>query len=453
MKVFIDTLGCPKALIDAEKYTALIAGAGHEIVFYPEDADAVLVNTCGFIRTAKEESIDTILEYAAYKKKRPDMKLIVSGCLTERYESEISSEIPEIDAQIGVRDPLKVLAALEAPGTKSNLDRGDYLDIAVPRGRLYQFSGFMTSYLKIAEGCKRQCAFCAIPGIRGIQRSRTADDIVEEAKQLVDDGFREIVLVSEDTVSYGTDLTGRKMLIPLVERLLKLDLGWLRVMYLFPDETAVELASLMRSEPKLCSYVDLPLQHASPRVLRAMNRPGDAGEYADLIDRLRFACPDIALRTSFMLGFPGETDEDYKILEDFITAMKFDRVGFFDYSDEEGTPAYALQPKVSDGIAKERRESLEDLQTGLSRERLSRLVGEHLVCLNEGLFNESDSGVTAVMRTQFDAPEIDGVVNVEMGKVDPDSLNDLAFAKVRIDAVWGNHDLRGTYIENAEDSR
>lgn len=440
MKIFIDALGCPKALIDAEKIAAILVSEGHETVSSADDADAVVVNTCGFIQSAKEESIDAILEYAVLKRDRPGLKLIVSGCLTERYDSEISKSIPEIDSIIGVRDPRKIVNALEARST-ANIDKGEYLDLRSDRGRHYQFSGFFSTYQKIAEGCRRSCAFCAIPGIRGTQRSIAPDAVVEETKQLIEDGFREIILVSEDTVSYGLDLSGKKELVGLLERLLKLDLTWLRVMYLFPEDIVKEIAGLMKSEPKLCPYIDIPLQHVSPKILKAMNRSGSPDVYAKLIDDVRSIAPDIAVRTSFIVGFPGENEDDHNMLKDFITAMMFDRVGFFDYSDEEGTAAHSMKPWVGPKDVLRRRRTLEDLQTEISAKRLERLVGRELTCINDGSVVDEEGVEKLVMRTVYDAPEIDGAVYVAPGNYE---LEAVEFAKVRIDSVDGDHDLSGT---------
>jgi ribosomal protein S12 methylthiotransferase len=441
MKVFFDALGCPKAIVDAERMLYFLEKEKHELVTDPEEADAVIVNSCGFIEKAKQESIDAVLQYAEIKKRKPGMKLVLSGCLTERYKTEILDLIPEIDGALGVRDPRQVVRALEKGG-RNLADAGEWRDTDFAEERSLAFSGGHWAYLKISEGCSRQCAFCAIPGIRGKQRSRPTEDIVREARFLLDSGIEEIILVSEDTMSYGFDIYGRKSLLPLLETLAELPVARLRVMYLFPEEGVLDVVRFLVSRKNVAHYADIPFQHASRKILRAMLRPGDAEEYLELLAGMRRADPELRIRSSFIVGFPGETDEDFRILEDFIRRARFDRVGFFEYSHEEGTPSFALPDDVSAETVQARISALSVLQQGISRERLSELVGHELVCLSDGEIERKRNVDWLIARTEYDAPEIDGTVRVKLpapeGRDPPSGM-----LRVKISAVRGFHDLEG----------
>lgn len=443
MKIFFDALGCPKALVDAEQMCSYLENDGHQLTTTPDDADAIVINTCGFIEKAKMESIDTILSYAQKKSDNPNLKIIVSGCLTERYKEDLLKEIPEIDSAIGVRDPAKIV---EAINQKCNhlLDDGEYKDISANATRKLMFSGFNYAYLKISEGCNRNCSFCAIPGIRDKERSRTIEQIIDEAKFLLEQGINEIIVIAEDITTYGIDLYGKKMIVPLLKKLATLNIIRIRLLYLFPDDEIFNIAELIAKTPNICNYIDIPLQHASENMLRAMNRPGDMQSYTKMITKIRNIAPNIAIRSAFIVGFPGETDEDYNIQRDFLKQNRLERVGFFDYSDEEGTDAFILKPKVPANTITFRIEQLYTLQNAISQEVLKRFVGKTLLCINDGIITEIDNKRYILLRTEYDAPEIDGVVYVEVN--DDDSLY-TDFINIKITAVHNDYDLEGEIVE------
>lgn len=436
-KAFVDSLGCPKALVDGEKMSGLLKNHGLELAFTPEEADVIIVNTCGFILPAKEESVSAILSYAEMKKER-NFRLIVTGCLTERYGKEISGEIPEIDAIIGVRDLSKILDSLETDSTNL-LDDGEYREATAETPRALNFSGLHYAYLKISEGCDRVCAFCAIPSIRGNYRDRDEDDILKEAKILENQGIRELILIGEDLTRYGS--TSGSNLVALLKRIFsETSFPRVRLLYLFPSEILIELARLMREEPRLCRYVDIPLQHASEKILSAMKRPGNANEYLDLFSRMREICPQIAIRSAFIIGFPAETNEDIKILSRFLSEARMNRVGFFEYSDEEGTSAFSMKKKVRNKTAKKRIAALAQIQEKISEEKLSEYVGKSLTVLFDGIIEDG----FLICRTEFDAPEIDGKVFVQMTD---ESQKARDFLNVTITSALGAHDLKGEINE------
>jgi len=378
--------------VDAEKIASIVQNNDHEIVLSPGEAEVIIVNTCGFIDTAKQESINSILEYTEMKKDTPDLKIIVSGCLTERYRNELTKSIPEIDSMIGVRDIGKILDAI-ARKSEDILDNGEYREYEFDGARTALFSGSHFAYLKISEGCARQCAFCAIPSIRGPLRSRSIDDILNEAKFLREEwDVRELILVSEDTSAYGQDRYGKQSIIDLLEKLIVMDFDWIRLLYLFPDGIVDEISELMSRSDKICRYFDMPLQHASARILRAMNRSGDAGTYLSMIERIRAKIPDAAIRSAFIVGFPEEDENDHAALAEFLKQARFDRVGFFEYSDEEGTPAYEMKGKVPAKVVRRRIEELSRIQEDISAERLGKRVGMTLKCINDGMVMEQEIG-------------------------------------------------------------
>lgn len=428
-------------MVDAERMCFFLEKGKHTLIADPADAEAIIVNTCGFTRSAKEENIDVILRYAVMKKKNPRLKLIVSGCLTERYKDEILKAIPEIDNAIGIKDQAKILDALSAkPDHKKLLDSGEFNDTAYVRERNLVFSGLNYAYLKISEGCGRSCAFCAIPSIRGKQRSRAIEDIVKEARFLLDNGVQELILVSEDTISYGLDLYKKKSLIRLLKELVKLDFRWIRIMYLFPEESVLEVARFIRDHDKICNYMDIPLQHASGKIIKSMKRSGDSKSYLALIEKVRAIHPEIRIRSSFISGFPGETAKDHRALMDFLEKAELDRVGFFEYSREEGTPGYSMKKQVNTKTIRERIGELASLQEKISRKKLKRLVGKTLVCVHDGMVKKTGKNEFSVFRTEYDAPEIDGVVYV------PYNGNDRPvedFTAIRIQKVIQSHDLSG----------
>ena len=387
MKIFFDALGCPKALVDAEKMCFLLEENSHEMVSDPMEAQAIVINTCGFIKKAKEENIEAILTYAEMKKTNPHLKIVVSGCLTERYKKDLLDLIPEIDGAIGVRDPSKILEALGAPGPAGPSclsDEGQQYKIEAIGGRRLYFSGMNYAYLKISEGCSRSCSFCAIPGIRGMQQSRTIEDIVKEADGLSEAGVRELIIISEDTMSYGKDLYKEFSLIRLLEELLKTGIPWIRLMYLYPDRELVKLSRFIASNDRICNYIDMPLQHVNSSIISRMKRSGGASDYLGLLKNIRQACPGIRIRSSFITGYPGETQGDHEELMSFLREASLDRVGFFEYSDEENTSAFLEKNKVKSGVIKKRMKELAALQESISLERLSALEGSEMLCINYG---------------------------------------------------------------------
>ncbi|MGL4393744.1 MAG: 30S ribosomal protein S12 methylthiotransferase RimO [Brevinema sp.] len=444
MKIFFDALGCPKALVDAEKMCAhLFDDDSHYPVYDPAEADAIIVNTCGFIDSAKQESIDAILSHAALKKDNPDLILAVSGCMVARYHEELKAEIPEIDAFIGVKDPAKIREIFKKKETKPMLDEGDFKDTEQSK-RSLMFSGYKHAWIKIGEGCNRSCTFCAIPLMRGTQRSRSEADIVDEAKRLLDEGIRELIVITQDPVNYGVDIDKTRRLIPLLQQLEPLGFDWIRVQYLFPDPLMVELAQMYHESKVFCNYVDVPLQHISGNVLKDMRRPGDYDTYAKLFHDMRKVNPDLAIRTSFIAGFPGETKEDADQVARFLKEVQADRVGFFTYSREEGTGSYFFDQQVSLETAEERVAQWADIQQEISRKRLSRLVGQKLICIGEGVSEEDNGERIMIMRSQYDAPEIDGIVSVKVPADYPTELIEMAEVEI---TGSDDHDLFGNFIQ------
>lgn len=368
------------------------------------------------------------------------MKIIVSGCLSERYKKELLEAIPEVDQAIGVRDPLKILEALNVQERSGQLlDEGPFRDQENLERRLY-FSGLFYSYLKISEGCNRSCSFCAIPGIRGKQRSRDISSLIKEAEFLSSSGIRELILVSEDTISYGSDLKTKQPLIELLKELLRLDFQWIRLMYLYPDREIEKLAEFIAAEDRICNYLDLPLQHASGTILKKMKRAGNYQEYVRLIKKMRQINPEVRIRSSFIAGYPGETEKEFEELKSFLTEAELDRVGFFEYSDEEGTQSFMDKPKVPAGETKKRFKSLSRVQEDISLKNLEKLAGKTILCVNDGIIREEKGKRYMLLRSEYDAPEIDGCVKVEL-KNDPMIEKD--FITVRIKKALSSHDLEG----------
>jgi ribosomal protein S12 methylthiotransferase len=448
------SLGCPKNLVDSEVMMGLLDHAGARLTSHPEDAEILVVNTCSFIDTAKQESIDTILEMARHKTSGRARKLIVAGCLVERYRDEIQKSIPEVDAVVGTGElesileaaglaahaavsPFNILSSQSAatrPGQESQSGthkqgrpEGDHRE---QQGRfrrdawqgaahllptyLYDETTprFLTTpkssaYIKIAEGCDHPCSFCVIPNLRGKFRSRRYESVVAEAQQLVARGTSEITLIGQDTTCYGEDLGLKDGLATLLDALAKIDgLRWLRFLYAYPNRITSRLLDTIALHDNICKYLDLPLQHASPDVLKRMKRGGSAEIFLKTLEKVRAAVPGIALRTSFIVGFPGETTEDSAILEEFITAAKFDWLGVFNYSDEEGSGAFSLDAKIPKRTIEARRRKLMKLQQSISKRAKQQWVGRELVVLAEG--ESEETPLLWEGRTEFHAPEIDG---------------------------------------------
>jgi ribosomal protein S12 methylthiotransferase len=413
-KVGFISLGCPKNLVDSEVMMGQLKQNGFEITANSADADTVVVNTCGFIDSAKQESIDTILEAARLKNGGKATRLIVAGCLVERYRDELKAEIPEVDAFIGtsqINDILKVCDPKTNTRTLPVMALGNqtatYLyDESTPR--VLATPGHY-AFIKIAEGCDRPCAFCFIPQMRGHFRSRRFGSIVAEAQQLAEEGVKELILVAQDSSRYGEDLDKPDALAHLLRELSHTEgIEWVRVMYTYPTHISDGFLDVLAEEPKAVKYLDMPLQHASQHVLKLMKRGGNRASLERLIERVRNRVPEIAVRTTFITGFPGETDADFEELLVFVRNVEFDRVGVFTYSDEEGTPAYDLSGKVDPKIARQRRTRLMKEQSKISRRKNKQRIGETVRVLFEGESNESELLWQGRLETQ--APDIDGCV-------------------------------------------
>jgi ribosomal protein S12 methylthiotransferase len=447
MKVGFVSLGCPKNLVDGEVMMGLVREAGHELTSDADAADVLVVNTCAFIDEAKQESIDAILEMAR-KKSHTAQRLVVTGCLGERYRDELQREIPEIDAVLGTGDVPEIVAAISgakttgaspltfyskhpAPGTEQpapgtgtqhpalsteHLAPTYLYDASTPR---VQTTPRHYAYIKVAEGCDYTCAFCIIPTLRGSYRSRTADSIVREAEALAARGVKELLLISQDTTFYGNDLGQRGALARLLRRLNAVDgLEWIRLLYLYPTTITDDTLDAMAECEKVCKYVDLPLQHASADVLRRMRRPGNRPAYDKLLARIRARVPGVTLRTTFIVGFPGETDAEFRELESFIRDTGFDHVGVFTYSHEEGTRAHAVEDDVAPAVKRRRRDSLMRLQKQIVARRQKSRRGEVVRVMVDG--PSPDSPLVWQGRLEGQAPDIDAVVYLD--SYDPDVL-------------------------------
>ena len=423
LKVGMVSLGCPKNLVDSEIMLGLIKGP-FEITAHEEEADVIVVNTCAFIDRSKEESVDTILSMAELKKSGVCRSLIVAGCLSERYREELLGEIPEIDFVLGtgeigrIKDVIESLVREESKGALGENDlRVRSLSVPLGPGYIYDHltprvlsTSGPSAYIKIAEGCDRGCSFCIIPKLRGEHRSRPLESIVEEGRNLVARGVKEIILISQDTLVYGIDLYKRIRIVELLERLAEIEgLTWIRLLYGYPTSFSDGLIEFIAREPKICSYIDMPLQHINDGLLSSMKRGGRKRGVLNLIAKLRSSIPGVAIRTSFIVGYPDEDEAKFEELIEFVDDVKFDRLGVFTYSEEEGTPAATLAKQVPTAVKERRRDMLMARQQTISEERNRSLVGQELEVLVEDVSEEP--GVW-VGRSQYDAPEIDGVIYI-----------------------------------------
>ena len=421
-KVGFVSLGCPKNLVDSEVMLGTLAGQGYSITPHKEDADIIVVNTCGFIDSAKKESIDTILEMAELKTQGNCKKLVVAGCLAERYRAEIQKEIPEIDFIFGPDELGRVLEAVQLDSSAAVPDVSIdalYTSKEVPTiPRILTTPSYM-AYLKISEGCDHVCSFCAIPGFRGRFRSRSVPDLVAESRRLAEQGVRELVIVSQDTMAYGRDIGLSDGITTLLRELVRIDgLQWVRFLYCYPNMVSNDLVRLVAEEDRLCKYFDIPYQHASRNVLDRMRRGGNRSMFERQIDAIRRLMPGAGLRTSFIVGFPGETEGDFDEVLTFVNNVQFDNVGVFLYSDEEGTGAFDLDSKVLRRVAARRRNQLMKQQAKLSTKKLRSMIGRTVEVLLEGRSDESDLLLQGRMETQ--APEIDGHVLInDTGDIEP----------------------------------
>ena len=413
MKAGFISLGCAKNLVDTEVMLGIMQEHGIELTNEPAEADILIVNTCAFIQSAKEESITTVLGMADYKETGRCRSLIVAGCLGQRYGQQLLDEIPEANAIIGTGAWSRIMEVVEETlkGRRLVIAGTDdtIYDAKTPRLRT---TPRYTAYVKIAEGCDHRCAFCAIPLIRGCFRSRSMEDIITEVQQLAESGVREVVLIAQDSANYGLDLYHRPMLAALLQALAKIDqIAWIRVLYSYPKYFSDELIEVFAQEPKIVKYVDLPLQHAHDAVLRAMNRPDTRAGIEKLIKKLRERIPDVSIRSTFIVGFPGETDTHYQALRRFVEEQRFDKVGIFTYSEEEDTPAAQMTKKVSEEIMQERYHDLMSLQSKISEEINIALESKVMDVLIEG--RDAEQQGVAVGRSYREAPEVDGQIYVE----------------------------------------
>ncbi len=406
MKVFFDTLGCPKNFTDSDIAMGLLEKRGHRIVHSPEDADAIVVNTCGFIGDAKKESIDEIFSMAQYRES--GKKLIVTGCLVQRYAQELFEEMPEVDGFLGVNNYNDLPDLLEENAEDGRFLKCDPCMLVPMEDSARRIPDQPhTAYLKVSEGCNNVCAYCIIPKIRGKYRSRPEDEIVAEAERLAESGCRELVLIAQDVTCYGIDLYGKLMLAHLLRRLCKIEkIRWIRLMYCYEDRITDELIQTMAEEEKICHYIDIPLQHISDLVLRSMNRRSTSESIRHTLGKLRAAIPDIHIRTTLIVGFPGETEDDYEELCEFVEEQKFERLGVFAYSREEGTAAAEMENQIPDEVKQERLDGIMMQQLSISLEKNRSKLGS----VQEVLIDDIEEDGACLGRTRYDAPEIDNAV-------------------------------------------
>ncbi|MDO4623216.1 MAG: 30S ribosomal protein S12 methylthiotransferase RimO [Eubacteriales bacterium] len=440
MKILFISLGCDKNLIDSERMLGKLAGRGYEMTDDETDADIIIVNTCCFIDSAKEESINTILDMAQYKKDGKCQALIVTGCVAERYRQEVLDEIPEVDAIVGTNSYNKIEEAILAVGKGGRPSILEPLT-GIPEGakkRILTTGGFY-EYIKIAEGCDKHCTYCAIPKMRGGFRSVPMEELIEEARDLAAQGVRELILVAQETTRYGVDLYGEKSLHILLQKLAEIEeIKWLRILYCYPEEIYPELIETIKTEPKVCHYLDLPIQHSADSILRRMGRRTSHDDLVSIISNLREEIPDIALRTTLITGFPGETEEEHNELMDFIDEMEFDRLGVFTYSQEEGTPAAEMPDQIDEDTKKRRQDELMTLQQDISCAKGEEMIGRTLEVFIEGFMSENNAYVG---RTYADTPNVDGLIFIQTDEV----LNSGDFVQAKVTGAL-EYDLVGELI-------
>ena len=416
MKIFFMSFGCDKNLVDSENMIGMLSADNYSFTQDESEADIIIVNTCCFINDAKEESINAILEMAEYKNSKSAKALIVTGCLAERYREEILKEIPEVDAVVGTNsyDAIcKVIKDVMAGKVCQVYNDLDHI-IINDKKRMVTTGGHF-AYLKIAEGCNKRCTYCIIPKIRGNYRSVPMEKLIEEAKSLVDQGVKEIILVAQETTLYGVDLYGEKTLPKLLHELNRIDgLKWIRILYCYPEEIDDELIMAIKNESKVCHYLDIPIQHANDDILKRMGRRTNKEHLIQIIDKLRKEIPDISLRTTLITGFPGETKEQHEEMMQFVNDMEFDRLGVFTYSPEEDTAAAIMPNQVPEGIKEERKEALMELQQEIAFEKAEEMVGKTLNVMVEGKVADENAFVG---RTYKDAPDVDGYIFINTGNI------------------------------------
>ena len=437
MKILFISLGCDKNLADSEEMLGLLTAGGHEITDDETQADAIVINTCCFIKDAKEESVETILEMAEYKKTGSCHALIVTGCMAQRYQKEIIEEVPEVDAVLGTTSYGDIVKALEEAVAGNHFEEFRDIDYLPDTGsKRVLTTGGHFGYLKIAEGCDKHCTYCIIPKLRGKFRSVPMERRIAQAEDMAEQGVKELILVAQETTVYGKDLYGKKSLHILLKKLCEIrGIRWIRILYCYPEEIYDELIETIRDEKKICHYLDIPIQHASDRILKRMGRRTSKQELIDIIGKLRKEIPDIVLRTTLITGFPGETEEDHEELKEFVDEMEFDRLGVFTYSPEENTPAAEMADQVPEEVKEERRDELMELQQEISYDRGQDRIGQELLVMIEGKVADESAYIG---RTYGDAPKVDGYIFVQTGEL----LMTGDFAKVRVTGAL-EYDLIG----------
>lgn len=437
MKILFISLGCDKNLVDTEVMLGMLASRGYEMTNDEQEADIIVINTCCFIHDAKEESIQNILEMAEYKKNGSAKALIVTGCMAERYRQEILDEIPEVDEVLGTTAYDRILDAVDAALAGQHEVMTAHLDaLPLPETKRLVTTGGHFAYLKIAEGCDKHCTYCIIPKIRGNFRSVPMERLLKEAQDLAEQGVKELILVAQETTLYGKDLYGEKSLPKLLRELCKISgIRWIRILYCYPEEITDELIQVMKEEPKICHYLDLPIQHANDTILKRMGRRTSKQELINIVQKLRKEIPDICLRTTLITGFPGETQEQHEEVMEFIDTLEFDRLGAFTYSPEEDTPAATFEDQIDEEVKEDRQADIMELQQEIAFDKAEDMIGREVLVMIEGKVADENAYVG---RTYRDAPNVDGLIfiNTDVELISGD------FAKVKVTGAL-DYDLIG----------
>ena len=437
MKILFISLGCDKNLVDTEVMLGMLASRGYEMTNDEQEADIIVINTCCFIHDAKEESIQNILEMAEYKKNGSAKALIVTGCMAERYRQEILDEIPEVDEVLGTTAYDRILDAVDAAlAGQHEVMTADLDALPLPETKRLVTTGGHFAYLKIAEGCDKHCTYCIIPKIRGNFRSVPMERLLKEAQDLAEQGVKELILVAQETTLYGKDLYGEKSLPKLLRELCKISgIRWIRILYCYPEEITDELIQVMKEEPKICHYLDLPIQHANDTILKRMGRRTSKQELIDIVQKLRKEIPDICLRTTLITGFPGETQEQHEEVMEFIDTLEFDRLGAFTYSPEEDTPAATFEDQIDEEVKEDRQADIMELQQEIAFDKEEDMIGREVLVMIEGKVADENAYVG---RTYRDAPNVDGLIfiNTDVELISGD------FAKVKVTGAL-DYDLIG----------
>lgn len=437
MKILFISLGCDKNLVDTEVMLGMLASRGYEMTNDEQEADIIVINTCCFIHDAKEESIQNILEMAEYKKNGSAKALIVTGCMAERYRQEILDEIPEVDEVLGTTAYDRILDAVDAAlAGQHEVMTADLDALPLPETKRLVTTGGHFAYLKIAEGCDKHCTYCIIPKIRGNFRSVPMERLLKEAQDLAEQGVKELILVAQETTLYGKDLYGEKSLPKLLRELCKISgIRWIRILYCYPEEITDELIQVMKEEPKICHYLDLPIQHANDTILKRMGRRTSKQELINIVQKLRKEIPDICLRTTLITGFPGETQEQHEEVTEFIDTLEFDRLGAFTYSPEEDTPAATFEDQIDEEVKEDRQADIMELQQEIAFDKAEDMIGREVFVMIEGKVADENAYVG---RTYRDAPNVDGLIfiNTDVELISGD------FAKVKVTGAL-DYDLIG----------